>query len=98
MGLLRLLTTEAVMREDVLSSRKAWNVYRSILEDDRIQFAPEPFLLEQDRRLPDGLRASNRDAVRDHGPGSSGECQRNVVVGVIGAPVLVSSEITRRRI
>jgi hypothetical protein len=43
-GLLRLLTSEIVMREDVLSTRKAWNVYQSVLEDNRIQFAPEPFL------------------------------------------------------
>jgi toxin-antitoxin system PIN domain toxin len=47
-GLLRLLTSATVMREDVLSSRKAWNVYHSVLEDNRIQFAPEPFLLEQE--------------------------------------------------
>lgn len=50
MGLLRLLTSEAVMREDVLSSRKAWRVYSSVLKDSRIQFAPEPFLLEPEWR------------------------------------------------
>jgi toxin-antitoxin system PIN domain toxin len=52
MGLLRLLTTQSVMGNDVLSNRDAWRVYRTILADERIQFAPEPFALEQEwRRL-----------------------------------------------
>ena len=52
MGLLRLLTNESVMGNDVLSSRDAWRIYRTILADERIQFAPEPFTLEQEwRRL-----------------------------------------------
>lgn len=48
MGLLRLLTHESVMGSDVLSSRKAWRAYRTMLADERIQFAPEPFTLEQE--------------------------------------------------
>jgi predicted nucleic acid-binding protein len=52
MGLLRLLTHESVMGSDVLSSRDAWRVYRAMLSDERIQFAPEPFALEPEwRRL-----------------------------------------------
>lgn len=52
MGLLRLLTHESVMGKDVLSSRDAWRVYRTILADERIEFAPEPFALEPEwRRL-----------------------------------------------
>jgi Predicted nucleic acid-binding protein, contains PIN domain len=52
MGLLRLLTHESVMGKDVLSSREAWRVYRTILADERIQFVPEPFALELEwRRL-----------------------------------------------
>jgi uncharacterized protein len=50
MGLLGLLTNEAAMGEDVLTSRKAWRVYDAILGDDRIQFAPEPILLAQEWR------------------------------------------------
>lgn len=50
MGLLRLLTHQSVMGSDVLSSREAWRVYRTILSDERIQFAPEPFALEQEWR------------------------------------------------
>jgi toxin-antitoxin system PIN domain toxin len=49
-GLLRLLTSESVMGIDVLSSREAWGAYRTILADDRIQFAPEPFAMEQEWR------------------------------------------------
>lgn len=60
MGLLRLLTNESVMRSDVLSSKDAWHIYRTILADERISFAPEPFALEpewkkrtaQDRPTP----------------------------------------------
>lgn len=48
MGLLRLLTHKSVMGRDVLSSRQAWRVYRTILADERIQFVPEPFTLEQE--------------------------------------------------
>ena len=50
MGLLRLLTHESVMGSDVLSSREAWRVYRTMLADERIQFVPEPFTLEQEWR------------------------------------------------
>ena len=48
------------MGNDVLSSRDAWRAYRTILADERISFAPEPFALEpewqkltaQDRPTP----------------------------------------------
>ncbi|MDQ2842118.1 MAG: PIN domain-containing protein [Acidobacteriota bacterium] len=48
MGLLRLLTHQSVMGSDVLSSREAWRIYRTMLADERIQFALEPFTLEQE--------------------------------------------------
>ena len=50
MGVLRLLTNESVMGNDVLSSREAWRVYHSILADERIQFAPEPYAVEGEWR------------------------------------------------
>jgi toxin-antitoxin system PIN domain toxin len=50
MGLLRLLTNPAVMGADVLSSRDAWSVYQDILADERVDFAPEPFALEDQWR------------------------------------------------
>jgi toxin-antitoxin system PIN domain toxin len=42
LGLLRLLTNEQVMAEDVLSQRKAWQAYRRWLDDARIDFHREP--------------------------------------------------------
>lgn len=54
MGLLRLLTNAVVMGSDVLPSQQAWRVYRGILADERIRFAPEPVALEQEwRKLTD---------------------------------------------
>ena len=46
MGLLRLLTNPAVMGVDLLTARDAWRVYRTMLTDERIGFAPEPLTLE----------------------------------------------------
>ena len=48
MGLLWLLTKEAVMGPDVLSSRDAWRTYQTIVSDARIGFAVEPFNLEEE--------------------------------------------------
>src|SRR5258708_14273792 len=46
-GLLRLLTTEAVMGSyDVLSQTAAWSVYDRWMEDDRILFVEEPSSIE----------------------------------------------------
>jgi len=57
MGLLRLLTTESVMKNDVLPSRDAWRAYQAILRDERVSFAPEPFALETEwRKLTDQPR------------------------------------------
>jgi len=50
MGVLRLLTNEAVMGRDVLSSRDAWRAYRTMMTDERMSFAPEPFMLEPEWR------------------------------------------------
>jgi uncharacterized protein len=46
MGLLRLLTSRAVMGVDVMSMRDSWRIYRTMLADERIRFAPEPTDLE----------------------------------------------------
>jgi hypothetical protein len=50
MALLRLLTNEAVMGSDVLISKEAWRIYRTLLADVRVQFAQEPFALEPEWR------------------------------------------------
>lgn len=46
MGLLRLLTNAAVMREDVVSRRAAWAVVDSFRADGRVLWADEPIHLE----------------------------------------------------
>lgn len=50
MGFLRLLTNASAMGPDVLSSNDAWGAYHSMLCDERIGFAPEPFALEEEWR------------------------------------------------
>jgi uncharacterized protein len=42
LGLLRLLTNEQVMGEEVLTQRRAWQAYRRWFEDDRVGFQDEP--------------------------------------------------------
>jgi toxin-antitoxin system PIN domain toxin len=42
LGLLRLLTAEAVMGPDVMTQRNAWAVYDRWLEDDRVSLLEEP--------------------------------------------------------
>lgn len=56
MGLLRLLTHESVMGREVLSSREAWRIYRTMLGDERIQFTPEPLALD-----PEWRKLTNQD-------------------------------------
>ncbi len=47
MGLLRLLTNRAVMREDVLGQTAAWRVYDQLSADERVYFLAEPPDLER---------------------------------------------------
>src|SRR5579872_3929708 len=42
LGLLRLLTSEAVMGAEVMNQRDAWKAYRRWYEDGRIEFHREP--------------------------------------------------------
>ncbi|HWY56757.1 MAG TPA: TA system VapC family ribonuclease toxin [Terriglobales bacterium] len=41
LGLLRLLTHPTVMQEDVRTQAKAWQIYDSFLQDERVSFHPE---------------------------------------------------------
>lgn len=41
LGILRLLTTEAVMAEDCLTIKQAWRVYDQWLRDSRVSFRHE---------------------------------------------------------
>jgi toxin-antitoxin system PIN domain toxin len=47
LGLLRLLTNQAVMGEQTLTLGKAWAVYDRWLKDPRVTFYPEPRHLDQ---------------------------------------------------
>ena len=59
LGLLRLLTTEAVMgKEDVLNQVGAWKAYDQWFQDDRVSFLDESPGVEPDFRA----RASSRQA------------------------------------
>lgn len=42
LGILRLLTTKAVMGEDCLTLKAAWRVYDQWLRDSRVSFRHEP--------------------------------------------------------
>ncbi len=46
LGLLRLLTTDAVMTDEVLTQVRAWATYDAWIRDDRIRFLEEPPTLE----------------------------------------------------
>jgi len=46
LGLLRLLSAEAVMGEDVMNQSEAWDTYDFWIEDDRVEFLEEPLELE----------------------------------------------------
>ena len=47
LGLLRLLTAEAVMGDEVMNQPEAWNVYDRWLQDDRVTCLEEPSGLER---------------------------------------------------
>ena len=47
LGLLRLLTTQAVMGREVMTQPEAWQIYDRWLEDPRVAFIDEPAGLEQ---------------------------------------------------
>jgi uncharacterized protein len=49
-SLLRLLTTEAVMRHEVMSQKQAWSIYDDLLNDGRVVLIDEPAYIERDFR------------------------------------------------
>lgn len=46
LGLLRLLTSEAVMREDVMNQIQAWDAYDAWAQHERVDFLDEPDALD----------------------------------------------------
>jgi uncharacterized protein len=62
LGLLRLLTTEAVMGAEVLTQRQAWQVYDAFLKDGGGRFLYEPRTVEDSfRKLSRLASASPKD-------------------------------------
>ena len=47
MGVLRLLTRTAVMREDVLSAAEFWEGWARLMDDDRLAWVQEPLDTEE---------------------------------------------------
>ena len=68
LGLLRLLTTAAVMGTDVLTVGEAWKVYDRWVEDSRIGIRQEEFELDV------ALRAATRPFSRLSSPKALGDC------------------------
>ena len=60
LGLLRLLTNQAVMGAHVLPMYQAWEIYDRWFKDPRIQFHPEPAQLEASFRHATEPFASQR--------------------------------------
>jgi toxin-antitoxin system PIN domain toxin len=56
LGLLRLLTAKAVMRDEVMSQPQAWAAYDRWLKDPRVELADEPAELEARFRVLTRLR------------------------------------------
>jgi predicted nucleic acid-binding protein len=70
LGLLRLLTNNAVMGEQTLTLRKAWAVYDSWLADPRVEFHPEPRQAEAAFRLATEPFAAKTASKWAGGPGA----------------------------
>src|ERR1700742_2128833 len=62
LGLLRLLTTDAVMGNAVMDQRQAWSAYDELLQDERTSLAEEPPPLE---RIFRELTKLKRSAPKD---------------------------------
>lgn len=65
LGLLRLLTAEAVMGVEVMNQSEAWAVYDSWHRDDRVRFLEEPPELERRFRARTRLKQAAPKAWAD---------------------------------
>jgi uncharacterized protein len=59
MTVLRLLTTTAVMGEDVKKMHQAWALWDQVCADDRIEFLSEPEAIEKEFRKFSSLASSS---------------------------------------
>jgi toxin-antitoxin system PIN domain toxin len=64
LGLLRLLTAEALMRDEVMTQPQAWAAYDRWLSDPRVEFVDEPTEIEARFRALTRLR---QPATKDWG-------------------------------
>lgn len=67
-GLLRLLTSTAVMGEQTITLRKAWSLYDRWLGDSRVEFHPEP------RGLDAAFREATTPFASQTAPKVIGDC------------------------
>jgi hypothetical protein len=65
LGLLRLLTAEAVMGDEVMNQAEAWAVYDAWLKDDRVRMLDEPPDLEARFRARTGSKHAPPKAWAD---------------------------------
>jgi uncharacterized protein len=56
LGLLRLLTSTAVLGDEAMTQPQAWSIYDRWLDDPRVEFVEEPAELERDFRALTRLR------------------------------------------
>jgi toxin-antitoxin system PIN domain toxin len=65
LGLLRLVTAEAVMGDEVMHQTEAWAVFDRWMRDDRVSFIDEPQGLEQAFRVRTRQRQASPKAWAD---------------------------------
>jgi toxin-antitoxin system PIN domain toxin len=82
LGLLRLLTTSAVMGKDVQTIGGAWKVYDRWLEDSRVGIRQEPFELDL------AFRAATRPVSRLASPKALSDCYLLAVGQVMDATLV----------
>lgn len=82
LGLLRLLTTGAIMGKEVLTVGEAWKVYDRWLEDPRIG------LRQESQDLNAAFRAATRPVSRLSSPKAIGDCYLMAVSQVMDATLV----------
>jgi toxin-antitoxin system PIN domain toxin len=80
MGLLRLLTTAAVMNGRPLPMKEAWKAYDGFFSDERVEFVPEPPAVERAfRGLSSSAHASPKLWADAYLTAFANECGASIV-------------------
>ena len=82
LGVLRLLTTSAIMGRDVLTIGEAWKVYDRWLQDTRTGLRQDPAIVE------DLLRASTRPLSKLASPKALGDCYLMAISQSLGTTLV----------